>query len=80
MIALRETIPPTLFPHQRYVRPGGCCPGAEFRVPAEQQQMAVAVQGAEEGRIRCGGGNWVGKSLAYLVPSVLFAVENKRKR
>lgn len=51
----------------------------EFR--KEQQEMATAVASALEGRthVVVEAGTGVGKSLAYLVPAVLFAVENKRK-
>lgn len=51
----------------------------EFR--REQQQMAMAVAAALEGKehLVVEAGTGVGKSLAYLVPSVLYALENKRK-
>jgi ATP-dependent DNA helicase DinG len=51
----------------------------EFR--QQQQQMAVAVARALENRehLAVEAGTGVGKSLAYLVPSILFAVQNKRK-
>lgn len=51
----------------------------EFR--AEQQRMAGAVAGALEERkhLVVEAGTGVGKSLGYLVPAVLYAVENKRK-
>jgi ATP-dependent DNA helicase DinG len=51
----------------------------EFR--QQQQQMAVAVARGIENRehLAVEAGTGVGKSLAYLVPSILFAVQNKRK-
>lgn len=51
----------------------------EFR--PQQQQMAVAVARAlEQGEhLAVEAGTGVGKSLAYLVPSILFAVARKRK-
>jgi Rad3-related DNA helicase/REP element-mobilizing transposase RayT len=51
----------------------------EFR--QQQQQMAVVVARALENRehLAVEAGTGVGKSLAYLVPSILFAVQNKRK-
>jgi ATP-dependent DNA helicase DinG len=51
----------------------------EFR--EEQQQMAMAVAAALEGttHLVVEAGTGVGKSLAYLVPAILWAVENKRK-
>src|SRR5277367_2876576 len=52
-----------------------------FEYRPEQQQMAVAVARAlEDGAHQVvEAGTGVGKSLAYLIPSVLFAIENKRK-
>src|SRR5438105_1696923 len=54
-------------------------PNFEFR--PQQQQMAVAVAKALENRehLAVEAGTGVGKSLAYLVPAVLFSVANKRK-
>jgi ATP-dependent DNA helicase DinG len=51
----------------------------EFR--PQQQQMAVAVARALENRehLAVEAGTGVGKSLAYLVPAILFAVQNKKK-
>lgn len=52
-----------------------------FEYRAEQQEMAVAVaRTLESGRhLVVEAGTGVGKSLAYLVPAILFALENKRK-
>jgi len=54
-------------------------PNFEFR--PQQQQMAVAVACALENRehLAVEAGTGVGKSLAYLVPAILFAVGNKKK-
>ncbi len=51
----------------------------EFR--PQQQEMAVAVaQALESGKhLAVEAGTGVGKSLAYLVPALLFAVANRRK-
>ncbi|MEY2598235.1 MAG: hypothetical protein RLZZ142_494 [Verrucomicrobiota bacterium] len=51
----------------------------EFR--REQQEMAVAVARSleEERHLVVEAGTGVGKSLAYLVPAVLWAVEQKKK-
>src|SRR5262245_60779962 len=51
----------------------------EFR--PQQQQMAVAVARALENRehLAVEAGTGVGKSLAYLVPAILFAVAKKKK-
>jgi ATP-dependent DNA helicase DinG len=83
MIALRETIPTDFVSRvSDMFAPGGLLSKAEnFEYRPEQQQMAVAVAKAlEDGAHQVvEAGTGVGKSLAYLVPSVLFAVENKRK-
>ncbi len=51
----------------------------EFR--REQQDMAMAVASAlsEERHLVVEAGTGVGKSLAYLVPAILWAMENKKK-
>ena len=51
----------------------------EFR--PQQQQMAVAVARALEKKehLAVEAGTGVGKSLAYLIPAILFAVQNKKK-
>ena len=51
----------------------------EFR--PQQQAMAVAVARALENRehVAVEAGTGVGKSLAYLIPSILFAVNNGKK-
>lgn len=51
----------------------------EFR--REQQEMAVAVARAlqQRGHLAVEAGTGVGKSLAYLIPSILFAVAERRK-
>jgi ATP-dependent DNA helicase DinG len=51
----------------------------EFR--PQQQQMAVAVARAlqDGGHLAVEAGTGVGKSLAYLIPAILFAVEHKKK-
>jgi ATP-dependent DNA helicase DinG len=51
----------------------------EFR--SEQQKMAAAIAKAleEENHLVVEAGTGVGKSLAYLVPAVLYALEHKKK-
>src|ERR1039457_1666434 len=51
----------------------------EFR--PQQQEMAVAVARALENgeHLAVEAGTGVGKSLAYLVPAILYAVTNKKK-
>ena len=52
-----------------------------FEYRPEQQQMAVAVAQALVGEehLLVEAGTGVGKSFAYLVPAILFAVERKKK-
>jgi ATP-dependent DNA helicase DinG len=52
-----------------------------FEYRPEQQQMAVAVARAlqDNHHLMVEAGTGVGKSLAYLVPSILYAVANKKK-
>jgi ATP-dependent DNA helicase DinG len=52
-----------------------------FEYRAEQQEMAVAIATAlaEERHLVVEAGTGVGKSLAYLVPSILWALEKKKK-
>jgi ATP-dependent DNA helicase DinG len=54
-------------------------PNFEFR--PQQQQMAVAVAKTLEGRghLAVEAGTGVGKSLAYLIPAILYAATNKKK-
>src|SRR6185436_11087995 len=52
-----------------------------FEYRPQQQEMAVAVARALERResLVVEAGTGVGKSLAYLIPAILFAVENGKK-
>ena len=52
-----------------------------FEYRSEQQAMAVAVAQAleEERHLVVEGGTGVGKSIAYLVPAILFALEQNKK-
>ena len=52
-----------------------------FEYRAEQQEMAVAVAQAlaEQRHLVVEAGTGVGKSLAYLIPAVLWALEKKKK-
>src|SRR5438309_4506442 len=52
-----------------------------FEYRPQQQEMAVAVSQAleEERHLVIEAGTGVGKSLAYLIPSILFALEEKKK-
>ncbi len=62
--------------------PSGLLSGAKnFEYRPQQQEMAVAVAGALEHKehLVVEAGTGVGKSLAYLVPAILYAVANSRK-
>jgi ATP-dependent DNA helicase DinG len=52
-----------------------------FEYRPQQQQMAVAVASAllNRNHLLAEAGTGVGKSFAYLVPAILFAVRNKKK-
>jgi ATP-dependent DNA helicase DinG len=54
---------------------------SNFEYRPQQQEMAVAVARTLESgeHLAVEAGTGVGKSLAYLVPAILFAVANKRK-
>jgi ATP-dependent DNA helicase DinG len=54
---------------------------SNFEYRPQQQEMAVAVARAlEQGKhLAVEAGTGVGKSLAYLVPAILYAVANKKK-
>jgi ATP-dependent DNA helicase DinG len=54
---------------------------SNFEFRPQQQEMAVAVARAlqTQGHLAVEAGTGVGKSLAYLIPSILFAVAQKKK-
>src|SRR5262252_704860 len=54
---------------------------SNFEFRPQQQQMAVAVARALQNKehLAVEAGTGVGKSLAYLIPAILFAVANKKK-
>src|SRR5690349_11033231 len=54
---------------------------SNFEYRPQQQQMAVAVARALQGKdhLIVEAGTGVGKSLAYLIPSILFAIAEKKK-
>ena len=51
----------------------------EFRPQQQQMAMAVAQTLQERKHIAVEAGTGVGKSLAYLIPAILFAKRNKKK-
>jgi ATP-dependent DNA helicase DinG len=56
-------------------------PASNFEYRPQQQQMAVAIARALERveHLAVEAGTGVGKSLAYLVPSILFAVSHRKR-
>ena len=67
--------------HEMFGEGGVLSSAKNFEYRPEQQQMAAAVAGALEGNhhLVAEAGTGVGKSLAYLIPAVLFALEHRRK-
>src|SRR3954468_16367285 len=51
----------------------------EFRPQQQQMAMAVAPALAHREHLAVEAGTGVGKSLAYLIPAILFAVQEKKK-
>ena len=86
MIALREDFDPSdrglVGRVKEMFAPGGNMAAARnFEFRPEQQRMAAAVaRTLRDGRhLVVEAGTGVGKSLAYLAPAVLYALENKKK-
>src|SRR6478752_6780292 len=83
MIALRDSIGSDFVEATEsfFSTTGLLAKAKNFERRPQQQQMAVAVARAleEERHLVVEAGTGVGKSLAYLVPAVLFALEHKRK-
>ena len=83
MIALREQISGDFADRIGHIfSPDGLLAKAKnFEYRAEQQEMAVGVARAlsSQRHLVVEAGTGVGKSLAYLVPAILYALENKKK-
>src|SRR2546430_10135981 len=83
MIALRDSIGSDFVERTESVfSPSGLLAKAKnFERRPQQQQMAAAVARAleEERHLVVEAGTGVGKSLAYLTPAILFALEQKKK-
>ncbi|HEY2102154.1 MAG TPA: helicase C-terminal domain-containing protein [Chthoniobacterales bacterium] len=83
MIALRETIHSDFIERVEAIfSPEGLLAKAKnFEMRPQQQQMAGAIARAleEEQHLVAEAGTGVGKSLAYLVPGILFALEQHKK-
>ena len=83
MIALKDSLGTDFVERIRTIfsENGLLAKAKNFEFRPEQQEMAVAVAQAleEERHLVVEAGTGVGKSLAYLVPSILFALEKKKK-
>ncbi len=83
MIALKESIGSDFVERVRSVfsQTGLLAKAKNFEYRAEQQEMATAVAQAldEEQHLVVEAGTGVGKSIAYLVPAILHALEQKKK-
>jgi ATP-dependent DNA helicase DinG len=84
MISLDSDHPATSFPErvrEIFSETGLLAKAKNFEYRAEQQEMAVEVATAlaEERHLIVEAGTGVGKSLAYLIPAVLWALEKKKK-
>jgi ATP-dependent DNA helicase DinG len=83
MIALRDSLGSDLVERVATIfsETGLLSKSRNFEFRPQQQEMAMAVARAleEERHLVIEAGTGVGKSLAYLVPSILYALENKKK-
>src|ERR1043166_8186337 len=83
MIALRDSLGSDLVEEVRslFSQDGALAKAKNFEYRPEQQLMAVAVARAleEERHLVVEAGTGVGKSIAYLAPSILYALEQKKK-
>jgi ATP-dependent DNA helicase DinG len=83
MIALQDSVGSDFVERVRAIfgENGLLAKAKNFEFRPEQQQMAAAVARAleEEQHLVVEAGTGVGKSLAYLIPSILFGLEQKKK-
>src|SRR3954462_185720 len=83
MIALKDSLGTEFVDRVRTMfSENGLLSGAKnFEYRPQQQEMAVAVAEAleEERHLVVEAGTGVGKSLAYLVPAILYALDQKKK-
>src|SRR4051794_22433944 len=83
MIALKDSLGTELVERVRTIfsDSGLLSKAANFEYRPQQQEMAVAVAEAleEERHLVVEAGTGVGKSLAYLVPAIVYALEQKKK-
>jgi ATP-dependent DNA helicase DinG len=83
VIALKDSLESDFVEEIRmlFSKAGRLSQAKNFEYRPEQQQMAVAIARAleEERHLVVEAGTGVGKSIAYLAPSILYAVEQKKK-
>ena len=83
MIALRDPLGSDFVEEVRnlFSKTGSLAKAKNFEFRPQQQEMAVAVAQAleEEVHLVVEAGTGVGKSIAYLAPAILFALEAKKK-
>jgi ATP-dependent DNA helicase DinG len=83
MIALKDSLDTDFVERVRTIfsETGLLSKTKNFEFRPQQQEMAVAVAQAleEERHLVVEAGTGVGKSLAYLVPAILFALEQKKR-
>ena len=83
MIALKDSLGSDFVERVRaiFAEDGLLAKARNFEFRPQQQEMAAAIARAleEERHLAVEAGTGVGKSLAYLVPATLFAVEQKKK-
>src|ERR671934_2505681 len=83
MIALRDTVSSKFVErvHAFFSENGPLSKGKNFEFRPQQQEMAARVAQAleEERHLVVEAGTGVGKSLAYLAPAILFALERHKK-
>src|SRR3954451_8285821 len=83
MIALQHSLDSDFVEEVRtlFSKSGSLSKAKNFEYRPQQQEMAVAVAEAleEERHLVVEAGTGVGKSLAYLVPAILYALDQKKK-
>jgi ATP-dependent DNA helicase DinG len=83
VIALKDSLESDFIEEVRslFSKEGLLSRAKNFEYRPEQQQMAVAVAQAleEERHLVVEAGTGVGKSIAYLAPSILYAIQEKKK-
>ena len=83
MIALRDSLGSDFIEEVRslFSKDGALAKAKNFEYRPQQQEMAVAVARAleEERHLVVEAGTGIGKSIAYLAPAILFAMEAKKK-